>query len=148
MVEIIKYSNLYKEELYDFIFAIMIADVKKEPDALKKELVDLNNIEAYYKDNFLLAIDNGKIIGSIGLLINGNIGEIKRVYISSDYRRKGIGTLLYNQLELIAKNSKIKELQLSAGINLKNAHHFYEKMGYTCYGISDSGNSYRYKKTI
>lgn len=148
MIEIIKYSNLYKKELYDFIFAIMIADVKKEPNALKKELIDLNNIEVYYKGNFWIAIDNKKIIGSIGLLIKGTIGEIKRVYVSSDYRRKGIGTLLYNELEKIAKNMKIQELQLSAGINLENAHHFYKKMGYTRYGISDSGNSYRYKKTI
>lgn len=148
MIEIIKYSNLYKEELYDFIFAIMIADVKKEPNALKKELIDLNNIEEYYKGNFWIAIDNRKIIGSIGLLVNSSIGEIKRLYISSDYRRKGIGTLLYHHLEQTAKNMKIKELQLSAGINLENAHNFYKKMGYTRYGISDSDNSYRYKKAI
>lgn len=148
MIEIIKYSNLYKEELYNFIFDIMIAEVKKEPNALRKELIDLNNIDVYYKGNFWIAIDNGKIIGSIGLLMKGTIGEIKRVYISSDYRRKGIGTLLYNQLEQTAKNMNIKELQLSAGINLENAHNFYEKIGYIRYGISDSGNSYRYKKTI
>lgn len=148
MIEIIKYSNLYKEELYDFIFAIMIAEVKKEPNALKKELIDLNNIETYYKGNFWIAIDNGKIIGSIGLLMKGTIGKIKRVYVSSAYRRKGIGTLLYNEIEKIAKNMKIQELQLSAGINLENAHNFYEKIGYIRYGISDSGNSYRYKKAI
>ncbi|MFR2533856.1 MAG: GNAT family N-acetyltransferase [Clostridia bacterium] len=148
MIKIIEYSSLYKEELYDFIFSIIVTDVKKEPNALKKELIDLDNIEVYYKSNFWLAIDNGKIIGSIGLLVKDEVGEIKRVYVSKDYRRKGIGTLLYNKLEQISKNMKIKELQLSVGINLENAHHFYEKIGYTRYGISENGNSYRYKKTI
>lgn len=126
----------------------MVNNVKKEPNALKKELTDLDNIEVYYKGNFWLAIDKGKVIGSIGLSIKGTIGEIKRVYVSNNYRRKKIGTLLYNQLEKIAKNISIEKLQLSVGMNLKKAHNFYEKMGYTRYGISDSGNSYRYKKTI
>lgn len=52
MLKIEKYSEEYKEELYKFVFNIMIDDVKKTPEELKKELVDLEDIKQYYKDNF------------------------------------------------------------------------------------------------
>ena len=86
MLKIEKYSEEYKEELYKFVFNIMIDDVKKTPEELKKELVDLEDIKQYYKDNFWIALSERKIIGSIGLKIEENKAQIKRVYVAKEHR--------------------------------------------------------------
>lgn len=148
MLKIEKYSEEYKEELYKFVFNIMIDDVKKTPEELKKELVDLEDIKQYYKDNFWIALSERKIIGSIGLKIEENKAQIKRVYVAKEHRHKGIGTLLYKKLENAAIKNNVYNLYLNAGTNLLNAHKFYEKFGYINCGISENGNSYVYKKRI
>jgi len=148
MLKIEKYSEEYKEELYKFVFNIMIDDVKKTPEELKKELVDLEDIKQYYKDNFWIALSKRKIIGSIGLKIEENKAQIKRVYVAKGHRHEGIGTLLYKELENAAIKNNVYNLYLNAGTNLLNAHKFYEKLGYINCGISENGNSYVYKKRI
>lgn len=148
MLKIEKYSEEYKEELYKFVFNIMIDDVKKTPEELKKELVDLEDIKQYYKDNFWIALSKRKIIGSIGLKIEENKAQIKRVYVAKEHRHEGIGTLLYKELENAAIKNNVYNLYLNAGTNLLNAHKFYEKLGYSNCGISENGNSYVYKKRI
>ena len=149
MIKIEKYSDKYKEELYKFVFDIMIKDVGKEPIKLKQELIDLENVNSYYKENFWIALDEeNRIVGSIGLVIEKCKGQVKRVYIESRYRHSGIGTLLYEKLEKTAKANNISILYLSAGIELKNAHKFYEKLGYKNCGLSETGDSYVYEKNF
>lgn len=86
-------------------------------------------IEAYSKlktdnkDYRLIVEKNNKIIGT-GLL-SKNL--IKDVFVLPDYHSKGIGKIIMNKLETIAKRRKIKRIILSAS---KNAIRFYENNGY------------------
>lgn len=41
MLKIEKYSEEYKEELYKFVFNIMIDDLKKTPEELNRKMVIL-----------------------------------------------------------------------------------------------------------
>lgn len=73
-------------------------------------------------------------------LIGGAIGFIRydwyfleKLWIKEEYRRKGIGTKIINEIEKIAKENN------ALGVRMETwsfqARGFYEKMGYTVYAI-------------
>jgi len=57
--------------------------------------------------------------------------EIKRMYVSSEQRGKGIGAALLAELEKWAAELKVGSMVLETGYNQPEALHLYEKMGYT-----------------
>lgn len=85
--------------------------------------------------------DNGNIIGICQMTIrepseNKAIVTRKRAYInqicvSENYRRKGIGTLLYNEAVKRAKEQKADCLELMVWDFNKNAIGFYKSLGMT-----------------
>lgn len=54
-------------------------------------------------------------------------GYLNRLYIHKDHNRKGIGTLLANELETYAKTLGISEITTHASITAKS---FFKKRGY------------------
>lgn len=60
--------------------------------------------------DFFIALEatSKKVIGSIGLKDN----ELKTFFVDPDYQGNGVGRLLYNQLEQVARKRKIEKLIL------------------------------------
>lgn len=54
---------------------------------------------------------------------------IQSVYIEPVYRKRGLYSLLYNQVKCIAKNNGIRSLKLYADHDNLNAQRVYEKLG-------------------
>lgn len=153
MIKIKQYNSDYQSEVYQFVWDIMINDVKKKPSKLKEELKKLENIERYYltmNNNFWIAIDENanKLIGTVAVEeINEKIFHLQRFYIDKTYRHQGIGTLLYCELEEHVKRKKGKMILLSAGQQLKSAQSFYIKSGYKILE-NDGINSIKFRKEI
>lgn len=90
--------------------------------------------------NFIVAIDKGKIIGFVSWFVEGmpkhGLTQLYRIVVEENYRRKGIGKLLINQLEKDAKifykikNLKLRKLFLTTNANNKDARRFYQKAGF------------------
>ncbi len=62
--------------------------------------------------------------------IDNDLVEIKRVFVSSEYRSKGISKIVMKELEKWASESNIHILILQTGIKQKVAINLYKTMGY------------------
>jgi GNAT superfamily N-acetyltransferase len=84
-----------------------------------------------------------RIIGTFELLIMDNLahkgapsGIVEDVIVDKDHRTLGIGRkMMEYALEVCRKNGCYK-LSLSSNINRKQAHAFYEKLGFKKHGYS------------
>ena len=81
----------------------------------------LNNPMAYY---FVYEEDN-KIVGYINCWVSDNT-EILNFCVYPEYRKKGIGTLLFNEVEKIS----VGMLSLEVRVSNSNAIDFYSKRGF------------------
>jgi len=61
-------------------------------------------------DNFLVAVENEKVIGVIGLEVYGYYGLLRSLAVPSEYRNKGIAEKLIYQLETLAVQKGITDL--------------------------------------
>lgn len=68
-------------------------------------------------------------------------GEIEEMFVEPDYQGIGVAQLLINSAVDWAKEEKIKTIRLESSNELKRAHSFYKKAGFTQYG-------HAYQKTI
>ena len=90
--------------------------------------------------HYLVAEENRKIIGLVTWLMHGlpkhGLFELDRICILSDARGKGVGRKLVDKLILDARKwydkegESIRKLYLLTHEDNKNAHIFYEKVGF------------------
>lgn len=91
--------------------------------------------------HYIVAEEDGKIIGLVTWLMHGlpkhGLFELDRICILSEARSKGVGrklvdTLIDNASEWYNKEGeKIRKLYLLTHEDNKNAHSFYEKVGFS-----------------
>jgi len=78
--------------------------------------------------------------------------EIKRMFVLPEFRGKGIGLLVLNELEKWARENNFSESILETGKKQEEAIRLYEKAGYTCipnYGqYANAANSVCMKKLL
>ena len=85
---------------------------------------------------YICATDNEKLIGYCSLTIKNNLwmlanlGNVDELVVDSEYRNRGIGKILMNEMEKIAKNHGCKRLELDSAFHRTSAHEFYEKLGF------------------
>ena len=90
--------------------------------------------------HYIVAVENGKIIGLVTWFMHGlpkhGLFELDRICILSEARGKGVGRKLVNRLVSDARiwyeevGEKIRKLYLLTHEDNKNAHAFYEKVGF------------------
>ena len=115
---------------------------------LHEELSDSKSNFSKIEANFALMIRNDyyhligakidkRLVGSLmGILCLDLVGEcrpfmiIENVIVSNEYRNKGIGKALLNEIEMIAKKLNCYYIFFVSGDNRKEAHRFYESVGY------------------
>ena len=124
-----------------------------DKDQIAKVLLDFYNMkdadEAAQSFNneldkdfhYIVAEEAGKIIGLVTWLIHGlpkhGLFELDRICILSEARGKGVGRKLVDKLIDNAskwydkKGEKIRKLYLLTHEDNKNAHSFYEKVGFS-----------------
>ncbi len=98
---------------------------------------DLLDIPAFYfKDNgnFWIAVANGRVVGTIGLLDYGDGGfALRKMFVEKSYRGAAMG--IAQSLWQVAKDWVVqqggKNIYLGTVEILKAAHRFYEKNGFS-----------------
>jgi DNA-binding MarR family transcriptional regulator/N-acetylglutamate synthase-like GNAT family acetyltransferase len=139
--KIIEYENRYQS-----IYAKLNLDWLIAYDLLEeKDLKLINNIEQEVLDKggkiFLLQVESGEIIGTIGLVpVNHETVEIIKLSISDDYTGKGFGKRMVQKAIDEAYNMEFKNIILYTNSKLKAAIKLYEKMGFELIDIES--NSY------
>lgn len=95
-----------------------------------KEILQLNHlpllgVEDQFSNYFVLQL-NMEIIGVIGLEIYGDSALIRSFAILPEFQKKGLGTILFQQILEYAQEKKIKNLYALT----ETAKNFFEKNGF------------------
>ncbi len=107
----------------------LVTDVLMEIFGSANNLSDLDNIGGEY-ELFLVAEENGKIIGTLGIKNEGD-ARISRMYVKKSERDKGIGKALMAKALEYCKG-KFKRAFLSTYAKMNSAN-FYKKCGFKEY---------------
>ena len=95
---------------------------------------DLRTIENSYHlsgGEFLVAEIGDEIVGMGALLkIDDVTGEVKRMRVSKNHQRKGIGLLILTKLEEFAKLNNFQRITLDTSVQQVPAQKLYENRGY------------------
>ena len=91
--------------------------------------------------NFIyVADDKGVIVGFITFSIRNvvryprPIAELDELFVTSDHRKNGLGKQLMETVENKAKELECYRIYIETNYRFKDAHAFYEALGYTNYG--------------
>jgi amino-acid N-acetyltransferase len=78
-------------------------------------------------ENFILAKENGKVIGTIGLEIFGKYALLRSMAVDSSQQGNGLGKTLYKSALELAHQKKVQEVFLIT----TTAAPFFKKLGFT-----------------
>lgn len=92
-------------------------------------------------DRIFTAKENGLIVGYMEIANRLSLGhepyyEVVALLVSENNRSSGIGKLLLDKAEDIARRDRVRFVKLSSQLHRSRAHVFYEKHGYECYKYS------------
>ena len=104
------YSGRLDEEIRELILGIQNNEAKiglflaEQPD-----LLDIANCYKKSGGGFWLALDDGKLIGTIRLMMAQNgCAVMKKFFVDAQYRSQGVGLALYKTLIEHAVNAGVK----------------------------------------
>lgn len=98
----------------------------QELNADYAKLFDLTELLKYQYTRFYVWEESKQIVGFIHANVFFEDGDIINIVVAKNYRRKKIGTQLFNYL---LANNPIKNLTLEVNINNQKAITFYQKQG-------------------
>lgn len=84
---------------------------------------------------FLTALDQDNIVGYIGMYVSLDEGEITNVAVAPGARRRGIGTLLLEEIKKQALLRSVRRIVLEVRVSNADAIRLYEKSGFIRAGI-------------
>lgn len=128
------FQKKYAKQILDLILKIQNREYGIDTSTYPQP--DLFNLRHYYqkgKSRLWVALSQGKVIGTIGLLDLGNHkGVVRKFFVHKEYRGadKGVSHKLLTLLCNWAKRSHIEDIYLSTFHFFQRAQRFYEKNGF------------------
>ncbi len=126
-----RYDDSRKKEVCEVVLGVLM-EHGFEPDRLKD--ADLNDINDYYFGSggvFFVGIVDGKVVGTAGVRkLDGNLCEIRRIYLKKAFRSKGYGKQLFGTALDFAENNCSGAFLKTDSI-LTKAIDMYLKHGFT-----------------
>ncbi len=133
-MEIVSYSEIYKEEVIALILEIQQNEFGIE--ITQQDQPDLGNIESCYKKgngNFWIARVEENLAGTVALLdIGNNNAALRKMFVKKQFRGSGygVGQSLLNTLLQWAGEKGFKKILLGTTEKFIAAQRFYEKNGF------------------
>ena len=84
---------------------------------------------------FLVAEENNKILGYIGMYLSIDEGEITNVAVSPEMRCHGIGGMLLAEAKKEAESRSVGRIVLEVRCSNDSAIRLYERNGFVNYGV-------------
>ena len=131
----LKVSALIEEERPDTPDALaLIAELEDVLDPLyPRESRHGYSVEKLLREQvtFFVVREDGAAAGCGGVqLFGSDYGELKRMYVRPEFRGRGLGKLMLNQLAEYAHKNGVGLLRLETGIHQKEAIGLYEGFGF------------------
>lgn len=134
MIDIHPFSSPYRQGVIDLILPIQQQEFEI-PVSLDDQ-PDLQMVEDFYQrghGNFWVAIADGRVVGTIGLLdIGGGQAALRKMFVEADHRgsRHGIAKRLVETLTAWCRGRNLERVFLGTTAQFLAAHRFYEKNGF------------------
>jgi ribosomal protein S18 acetylase RimI-like enzyme len=129
--------TLPKEEDFNQLFELLKQlwpNLSLDKSAMKE--IYLKGLTSNDQHYLIATTKEEKMIGFVSLSIKnnlwqcGNLAHIDELIVDHNYRGKGIGSLLINEIITVAINKKCKRVELDSAFHRVEAHEFYEKYGF------------------
>jgi ribosomal protein S18 acetylase RimI-like enzyme len=125
-----EYSNMKEHDFKEY-GELIGHEIKYSKDESKKEF---DRILKSKSDFLILAEDKSQLAGFIHGVIEINAfsrkGKIEYIFISNNFRKKGLATKLINEFYKILKLKKINYVNLKVNVNNIGAIKLYKKLGF------------------
>ena len=80
---------------------------------------------------FVAAHQDRDAVGCVGLRFRpGQVGQVTRMFVTEQHRRRGVGFALLSEIEVIARRRGITRLELDTRDDLVEARRLYRRSGY------------------
>lgn len=140
------YSGKFDDDIISLILSIQNNEAKINLPL--EEQPDLLDIRLYYQKNggeFWIALSDGKVIGTIGLMLKEqNCAVMKKFFVKKEFRSQKIGLALYNELLKFAKHAGVQHIILDTPSVAYASHKFYENAGFHKINAQELPISYVY----
>lgn len=135
-MEIISYKREYRD---DAIFCILSGkDALGSIPSINEDLLDIDKYYIQRGDIFNLAIENGRVVGTLGThIISENDLWLKRLYVKPSSKRQGIASALLTTIEDFSIKRGIKHIHTRFPNRYIEAMPFYLSKGFTEAASSD-----------
>lgn len=80
--------------------------------------------------NVWLAIKGDKMIGAMAIIPEGDTWSIDQVAVFPEMQGQGVGTVMLNKIEELARNQGIIKLSLDTARMMTDLIRFYKKLGF------------------
>ena len=126
------YSGKFDDEIISLILSIQNDEVKiglslqEQPD-----LLDIYRSYQQQGGQFWIALSDGRMIGTIGLILRENHCAImKKFFVEKAFRTQKVGFSLYNELLKYVIRKEVHHIILDTPAVAQVSHRFYEKAGF------------------
>ena len=102
----------------------------------EKQIISFKNTFADSREFGICAMSGNKMCGYCvvttmnNYLHNGYTYYITIMIVDAEYRRKGVGKALIEEVKRLAVMNGIKTIDLDSGFHREEAHRFYESLGF------------------
>lgn len=96
----------------------------------------LVNLSELYRDTFLVALENGVVVGYMISRVADLSGHVLAIAVDSEKRGKGIGTALMEVTMTRLRECGVKDMWLEVRVSNHDAIEFYKKLGFMERGIA------------
>ena len=126
------YSGKFDSEIISLILSIQNDEAKiglslqEQPD-----LLDIHRSYQQPGGEFWIALADGRVIGTIGLMLKENhCAILKKFFVKKEFRSQKVGLALYNELLRYAAGKGVRHILLDTPAVAHASHRFYEKAGF------------------
>lgn len=136
-IEVRAYSREHERQIKPMAIQVLanIGAIYEKPDQWDRFGKDLSRIDEKYqgRSRFWVALDGERVVGTLGLLEekgNQDTARLKRMFVDSEYQRKGIGEMLLGEALRFAMENEYREIVLKSGEKMHSGHNFWRKHGF------------------
>ena len=146
ILKIETYSGKYDDEIINLILSIQNDEAKiglslqEQPD-----LLDIHHCYQQSGGEFWIALSDGRVIGTIGLMLKENhCAVLKKFFVEKAFRLQKVGLSLYNELLKYAISKGVHHIILDTPAVAHASHKFYEKAGFYRISAAELPMAYSY----
>ncbi len=132
-----KYMKLYSKLDEETIFRLY--EPNERNISLSEQIKEIENMINNDDSTIIVAEENGELVGYLGAF-GRNQNRVKHIVtigiaILQSHVGKGVGTMLFKELEVWAKRHNKHRLELTVMENNPGAYALYRKMGFEAEGV-------------